>query len=278
MPGAYDALAPVAKSLGPLWGGDDELRLVLLGSFVGAFFVSIAFLLIWVLVLAPAIPAHKDRSPTDKIFLANSFVSSWIAMTAPALAWMSMRKLPWSDMNALMVAPADEYALRAVGLSCGYMLYDLLYCVYYKPMRSPLIIGHHFLPVIFWPYCALESRALALVLFFICTELTNIGQHCRMILLKLGLEENPIYTVIGVSWVVAFFIVRILPSPYLFSHLVNANYSEFSSYQFWCVFFLCPLPFILNSYWFYLLFTGVIKFLNKKNLTPAQREKLRKAA
>ena len=89
MPGAYDALAPVAKSLGPLWGGDDELRLVLLGSFVGAFFVSIAFLLIWVLVLAPAIPAHKDRSPTDKIFLANSFVSSWIAMTAPVQQGMS---------------------------------------------------------------------------------------------------------------------------------------------------------------------------------------------
>ena len=44
-----------------------------------------------------------------------------------------------------------------------------------------------------------------------------------------------------------------------------------------CVFFLTPLPFILNSYWFYLLFTGVVKFLNKKYLTPQQRDRLRKA-
>ena len=78
------------------------------------------------------------------------------------------------------------------------------------------------------------------------------------------------------SWVVTFFVVRILPSPYLFYHLVNGNYSAYTPYQFWCVFFLTPLPFILNSYWFYLLFTGVVKFLNKKNLTPEQREKLRK--
>ena len=99
-----------------------------------------------------------------------------------------------------------------------------------------------------------------------------------MILLKLGLEDQRVYIYIGVSWVVAFFLVRILPSPYLFFHLVNGNYSSYTSWEFWCVFFLTPLPFILNSYWFYLLFTGVIKFLNKKNLTPAQREKLRKAA
>lgn len=99
-----------------------------------------------------------------------------------------------------------------------------------------------------------------------------------MILLKLGLEDNLLYTLIGVSWVLLFFAVRILPSPYLFYHLVNGNYADFSSYQFWCVFFLTPLPFMLNSYWFYLLFTSVIKFLNKKHLTPQQRERLRKAS
>ena len=67
------------------------------------------------------------------------------------------------------------------------------------------------------------------------------------------------------------------PSPYFFYHLVNGNYAAYTNWEFWCVFFLTPLPFILNSYWFYLLFTGVIKFHNKKNLTPAQREKSRNA-
>jgi len=276
LPGAHSALAPVAARLDFLWGGDEQQRLMLLGTFVGSFFVSVAMLLIWRLVLAPAIPIYQHRSISDKVFLSNSFVSTWPALMAPVLAWKAMRLLPWDDLSALMVAPADEYALRAVGLSCGYMMYDSLYCLFYKQMRSPLIIGHHLLPVVFWPYCALNNRALALVLFFICTELTNVGQHARMILLKLGLEDKLFYTIIGISWVVTFFVVRILPSPYLFYHLVNGNYSAYTPYQFWCVFFLTPLPFILNSYWFYLLFTGVVKFLNKKNLTPEQREKLRK--
>lgn len=70
-----------------------------------------------------------------------------------------------------------------------------------------------------------------------------------MLLLRLGLEEKPIYKVIGVSWVVLFFGVRILPSPYLFFHLVNGNYAAYSAYEFWCVFVLTPLPFMLNSYW-----------------------------
>ena len=99
-----------------------------------------------------------------------------------------------------------------------------------------------------------------------------------MILLKLGLEDQRIYAIIGVAWVMSFFLVRILPSPYLFYHLVNGSYAQFTPSEFWCVFFLTPLPFILNSYWFYLLFSGVLKFLYKKNMTPQQRERLRKAA
>lgn len=278
VPGAYTALTPLAARLGWLWGGDAERRLMLLGTFVGSFGVCVCMLLIWRLVLAPAIPSYHRRSFPDKVFMGNSFVSFWPALTAPVLAWRSMLLLPWDDLSALMQAPADDYALRAVGLSCGYMFYDTFYCAWYSQMRSPLIIGHHLLPVTFWPYCALNDRALALVLFFIVTELTNIGQHLRMMLLKLGLEDNKIYAVIGTSWVVAFFVVRILPSPYLFYHLVNGNYAAYTPYQFWCVFFLTPLPFILNSYWFYLLFTGVVKFLTKKkDMTPAERERLRKA-
>jgi len=274
LPGAHSALKPVALRLGYFWGGTEPERLVLLGAFVGSFGVSVAMLVIWRLVLAPAIPLYATRSVPDKIFLSNSFVSTWPALTAPILAWTAMQQLPWDDPRLLMEAPADEYALRAVGLSCGYMLYDLLYCLYYRPMRSPLIIGHHLLPVLYWPYCALNARALAVVLFFVCTELSNFGQHLRMILLKLSLEDTHVYRFISVSWVVAFFLVRILPSPYVFFHLVNGNYAAFSPYQFWCVFFLTPLPFIFNSLWFYFLVTGVVKFLSKK--TPQQQ--LRKAA
>lgn len=242
-------LHALSDMLEPVWAGDAEMRLLLTNTIVGAFFVSLSMLAIWKLVLAPAIPSYAMRSDSDKVFLGNSFVSMWPAVTAPFVAWSSMRTMPWDDVSVLMSSPCDTYSLRAVGLSCGYMLYDTLYCLYYKQMRSPLIIGHHIIPVLTWPYCALNSRALPIVLFFILTEVTNIGQHARMLLLKLGFEETKLYSIVGVSWVVSFFIVRIVPSPYCFFHLVNGNYSSFTTGEFWCVFFLTPLPFILNSYW-----------------------------
>ena len=43
--------------------------------------------------------------------------------------------------------------------------------------------------------------------------------------------------------------------------MCRLSLSPLSLEQFWCVFFLTPLPFVLNSYWFYLLFTGVINIL-----------------
>ena len=190
-------------------------------------------------------------------------------MEAPAtrarlIAVLAMMQLPWGDLENNMSSSPDQHAIRAVGLSCGYMFYDTFYCSIHKEMRAPLIIGHHMLPCLFWPYCTLNSRALPVIMFFILTELTNIGQHCRMILLKLGLEGKKIYTFIGVSWVISFFVIRIAPSPYFFYHLVNGNYAAYTNWEFWCVFFLTPLPFILNSYWFYLLVSGVVKHLTKK--------------
>lgn len=273
-------LVSLAELLEPVWGGDAELRLLLTNTLVGAFFISIMMLLIWSVILAPAIPSYASRSKADKVYMGNSFVSSWPALTAPLLAVAGARFMPWDDVSKLMVSPCESYSLRAVGISCGYMLYDTIYCLYYKQMRSPLIIGHHIIPVLTWPYCALNGRALPIVLFFIITEVTNVGQHGRMLLLKLGFEETRVYRIVGVSWVVSFFVVRILPSPYLFFHLVNGNYVDFSTGEFWCVFFLTPLPFILNSYWFYLLFTGVVRFLTKdkhvSELSESEQALLRK--
>ena len=141
-------LQPVADAFAPLWGGDEAARLSFTGSFLGAFSVSICMLLIWRIVLSPAIPQYHKRPEADRVFLANSFVSLWPAFTAPILALTAMRELPWEDLSQMLTVQADEYALRAVGISCGYMLYDTLYCLAYRQMRSPLIIGHHVLPVI----------------------------------------------------------------------------------------------------------------------------------
>lgn len=120
-PAALAVLTTVDATLmlGTIWGGETEARLALLGSFMGSFAVSMGMLAIWRHVLSPAIPGYRQRSESEKVFLGNSFVSVWPALTAPFVSMSAMAGLPWDNLGELMVSAADEYALRAVGLSCG---------------------------------------------------------------------------------------------------------------------------------------------------------------
>ena len=40
----------------------------------------------------------------------------------------------------------------------------------HRQVRSPLMLMHHLLSILVWPYAVLRGRALLLVLFFIITE------------------------------------------------------------------------------------------------------------
>jgi len=173
----------------------------------------------------------------------------------------AMLGVPIFDNDHVMDSAPSTEALRAVGISCGYMLYDTCYMLWHKQVRSPLMMGHHLLSVLIWPYAVLRRRALVLVLFFIITEVTNLGQHSRMILYKLGLKHTKVYLVVGVSWIALFFVVRIVPGPYLFYKLVYGNYGAYNPFDFCLMMLTCPLPFMLNSYWFYLLVRGLVDFL-----------------
>jgi len=238
---------------------------------------------------------YSTRKPEELVFLSNSFVSLYPALTAPILAFMAIRELPLADNERVLAAAPPAAALRAVGISCGYMLYDLMFILWHRQLRSPLLIGHHIFSIVFFPYATLQGRVVLLVMFFVATEATNVGQHVRMILLKLSLEHTKAYVANGVGWAIAFFVLRIVPSPYLFSKLWHGSYAEVSSFDFFITATTVPLPFILNSYWcpppaaaaaalarraareptiaarrFCLIFSGVIKFLTKKKDAKAK--------
>ena len=88
------------------------------------------------------------------------------------------------------------------------MVYDFIYCMLHKPVRSPLILGHHLISVLIWPYGVLRHRLVFLILFFVSTEATNVGQHTRILLLKTGCDGTRFYLANGIGWAVAFFVVR----------------------------------------------------------------------
>ena len=140
----------------------------------------------------------------------------------------------------------------------------LIFCLRHRQCRQPLIIGHHILSIIFFPYAALSHRSLLIVLFFIVTEVTNFGQNARIILLRLGHEHTTLYLVNGVCWAASFFIVRIVPSPFLFYAMVYGSYEHFSDADFYIAASTMPIPFLLNSFWFWLLVSGLRKLLEKE--------------
>ena len=157
---------------------DDE-AVLLFSTLAASFGVCLCMLALWLHLIAPAIPAYKTREYDDKVFMASSFVSFYPAVTAPVLAGAAMLTIDLADHAKLMDAAPTAGALRAVGISCGYMLYDTCYMLLHRQVRSPLMLGHHLLSVLIWPYAVLRRRALVLVLFFIVTEVTNVGQHSR---------------------------------------------------------------------------------------------------
>ena len=157
---------------------DDPDTQLLFGTLAASFAVSASLLLFWHAVVVPAFPRISTRPVEDRIHLAQSFVSCYPAVTAPFLALHAMQGISFTGSEVMDAAPSTA-ALVAVGLSCGYMLYDACYILRYKNVPSvwsPLMMGHHLLSVLIWPYAVLRRRALILVLFFVVTEVTNVGQ------------------------------------------------------------------------------------------------------
>merc|ERR1719291_1162942 len=105
-----------------------------------------------------------------------------------------------------------------------------MYYLCHKSLRAkPLIIAHHALSVAFFPYATLQHRSLLLVLFFVVTDVTNVGQHLRILLQKLGYENSRAWLLIGLSWTGGFFFVRILPAPYFIYKMLYGSYNSFSA-------------------------------------------------
>lgn len=206
------------------------------------------------------------RSDEDKMYLENSFVTLvGVSVFAPTFAIIAIMR---TDMTSPIASPTWE-ALVAEGISLGYMAYD---CVWmfgnpeHDAKARPIMLFHHILSIVGFPYAMLRHRAVPFVLFFIATEITGIPQHLRMLLLRFGLEETAWYLAVGVSWTVSFFLVRAVPSPWLIAAQIHdaSAWARYSTLDWWLSVTTLPLPFLLNAYWLYLLVAGVVKALRKQ--------------
>ena len=154
------------------------------------------------------------------------------------------------------------------------MCFDLIWLLNYREIGTPIMLFHHAVSILAFPYAVLQHRCVVFVLFFLLTEVTGVLQHPRMILLKLGLDGNLCYVAVGAGWTISFFFVRIAPSPVLLYALLRTpdEWQAFSTFDFAVAVSTVPLPFLLNGYWFYALVAGLLKFLRKQQQQQQQQQ------
>jgi len=170
----------------------------------------------------------------------------------------------------------DPSILRwCLPLSLGYFLYDCCIMAIDSEVHSPLMVMHHVMSVIVWPISFLSQRGMWYVLYFMSTELSTPMLHLTLFFLpKHGLAESTIFLPVGVGMLAVFFLVRVLPIPFvLYSMKATWNFWEPTD---WPIFMIwaatIPIPPLLNSYWFFRLLQGATKKLGPPQDGDAKKE------
>ena len=91
----------------------------------------------------------------------------------PFLAIGAMFSLPISDNDRVLVAAPSTLALRAIGLSCGYMLYDTTYCIWCALTCSLL----HTLTRLLTCHALVSSLSHRRT--YLCSRCMAMEVHCR---------------------------------------------------------------------------------------------------
>ena len=146
-----------------------------------------------------------------------SAYAAWIFLNTPAA--LNLECAP--GVQNLITTPSSAHGIIAVGLTCGYFVADTMMLVL-DPAQMKKDLGgttqymimwmHHVVSLIVWPYSMLGGKAVFFVLYYMVTEVTNVGQNLYLILRE---YKSSLEMPVGVAWIASFFIVRVLPVPVL---------------------------------------------------------------
>lgn len=225
------------------------------------------------------------RGPQD-VFFATYMISLLHAILAGVLGsvgWVMMMTAPQAHLFAgcvdttsepfagtLMVTPPPAPTVIATGISCGYFAVDLVnMAVFAKEWRTCLGGGmylvmwmHHVVSLLVWTFSVLTHRSSFFVSWLLTTELSNIGNNLYE-LAKLRKYSDGAVTRIGLLWIVSFFLVRIVPAPYIayaYGLLLRTG-CGLSTFERVVSLITVPIPMMLNGWWAYLMIAGARKAL-----------------
>eukprot|EP00658_Telonema_sp_P-2_P037059 TRINITY_DN26693_c0_g1_i3.p1 TRINITY_DN26693_c0_g1~~TRINITY_DN26693_c0_g1_i3.p1 ORF type:complete len:247 (-),score=43.07 TRINITY_DN26693_c0_g1_i3:195-935(-) len=216
-------------------------------------------------ILLPRNSTYQQLVPKKKRVVEAASVAMLGIFFIFIPAFLAMRETPNPSESVGELVPVSRWTVTGCGMAVGFLVFDLLHMMAHD-LTTALFVVHHVVSIAVWPYAALTGKAHYYLNFLMFTEVTSIGQHGRILIDSLGLKQHPIRILNGAVWMISFFLVRLVPVPYLVWEqlIIGQNLQVFSSVDHAVLWLTFPIPVMMNSYWFYLIATGLVSAVSPK--------------
>jgi len=195
-------------------------------------------------------------------FVQAAFVTPFIV---PAF-WELMSTAPGFECYAnslnLALLPSNATTVFVCATVCGYFVQDCVLMFVKKEAMMKDLGGlsaymimwiHHIFSLFIWPYSVVEGKGTVFTVYFLATEVTNIGQNLFLLVNRAKLLPKVLEAPIGITWMLSFFIVRVLPVPFfawVYLKVVVMQDCGLTTGETAVAAIFVPIPFALNLYWF----------------------------
>ena len=246
-----------------------------------------AILLLAITYLSMQVPAIKKLEWEKRLYCAlcaSSFINASITCGPALIALWELINAPSFSTDCSSGAanmlklrtPPPASATFACALVCGFFFQDsIMMIVYPKEMTKGLggssaykiMWMHHLVSLFSWPYGICSDAAVIWITYYIATEFTNIGQNAFMLANRGGFFQKQEMT-IGIVWMIQFFVVRVVPVPYMLYAYFKIIFLSPPCGLSWPEWVVClttiPIPIALNLFWFYKIANKAMRMMRPK--------------
>jgi len=232
------------------------------------------------------LPTFKALEWDNRFFIAVTLAALTNAVSVSYASITSLRELiaginpvtPDCGPRSIVTAAAPAPVIYACWLTCGYFVQDCLMMALYPTETKKGLGGsaavkimwcHHLGSLLSWPWAMLTDQSAVFVTYCLATEITNIGQNLFMLANRGGVKAlKAIEAPVGILWMLAFFLVRIVPVPYIayayYNTLIAGGGCGLPMAPWIASLIMCPIPVALNMFWFQKIVKKAIRMLGKQ--------------
>lgn len=213
--------------------------------------------------------------------LTNCSIVSWPALAGLYEMYIGGFALSGCGDKSLMRLEMPAGAVRACGLVCGFFLQDSLIMLLFPKETTKELGGstaykimwmHHIVSLIVWPYAAVQGVGSVFVVYFMATEITNIGQNLFLLANRADVFGKGNDLPVGLVWAFTFFVARVLPVPFLvyayfYTHIyphTGGCGGNLSTAEYVVSLVTVPIPVMLNLFWFWKIVSKAKRMLYPK--------------